>query len=238
MVVDRVRLAGMLTEIVSDHSWTTESPKRLCMACAASLPVDGVGLSLMMHDQPDSRVLLGASDERGARIEELQFGLGEGPCVSAFVQGRPVLVQDLESREAIAQWPMFACEALDAGIAAVFAFPLQLGAIAIGVLDCYRSRAGPLTEVAEALVVTDAVMIAVLSAQAFDGDGSDGAPDLFDGSWRNHAVVHQATGALSVELGVSVGQSLARLRAHAFGCSRSLDAVAGDVLTGKLRLTQ
>jgi hypothetical protein len=187
-----------------------------------------------MHDQPDTRVLLGASDERGALIEELQFGFGEGPCVSAFVGARPVLVPYLRAGEASAQWPIFTREATRAGIGAVFAFPLQLGTIAIGVLDCYRSRAGPLMEMAEALAVADVVTIALLSAQAL---GANGAVDLFDVSWLNHAVVHQATGALSVALGISIAEALARLRAHAFGCSRTLDAVAGDVLAGRLHLT-
>jgi hypothetical protein len=237
MAVDHVRLAGALAEIVADPSCTTEFPKRLCRACDAALPVDGVGVSLMLHDQPDRRVLLGASDERGARIEELQFGLGEGPCVSAFVGGRPVLVPDLEASEAFAQWPMFTPEAMRAGIGAVFAFPLQIGMIAIGVLDCYRARAGPLTEMAEALAVTDAVTIALLNAQALGGDSANGTVDLFDVSWRNHAVVHQATGALSVELGISLAEALVRLRAHAFRHSRPLDAVADDVLAGRLHLT-
>ena len=61
-----------------------ELPRRLCAACHAVLPVDGVGLSLMARDQPNGRMLLGASDALGAQIEELQFSLGEGPCVSAF----------------------------------------------------------------------------------------------------------------------------------------------------------
>jgi GAF domain len=237
MAVDRVRLAGALAEIVADPSPTAEFPMRLCMACDATLPVDGVGVSLMLHDHPDTRVLLGASDERGARIEELQFGLGEGPCVSAFVRGRPVLVPDLEAREASARWPMFTREATRAGVGAVFAFPLQLGTIAIGVLDCHRSRAGPLMEMAEALAVADAVTIALLNAQVLGGDDANGAVGLFDLSWRNHAVVHQATGALSVDLGISIAEALARLRAHAFRCSRTLDSVAGDVLAGRLHLT-
>jgi hypothetical protein len=238
MAVDRVRLTGALAEIVADPSWTGEFPKRLCRACSAALPVDGVGLSLIVHDQPDSRVLLGASDQRGARIEELQFGLGEGPCVSAFTAGQPVLVPDLRAKEAAVRWPMFTREAMRAGIGAVFAFPLQIGAIGIGVLDCHRSRAGPLVEVAEALAVTDAVTIALLNAQAPGGDGANTDVDLFDLSWRNHAVVHQATGALSADLGISIAEALVRLRAHAFRYSRLVDAVANDVLAGRLQLAR
>ncbi|MDN3354516.1 GAF and ANTAR domain-containing protein [Actinomadura sp. DC4] len=235
MAVDRIRLAGALADIVADPPGTADIPERLCRACRAALPVDGVGLSLMPKDRPDGRVLVGASDERGARIEEWQFGFGEGPCVSAFVAGRPVLVPDLQTHEAQLRWPMFTWEAEGSGVAAVFAFPLQIGVIGIGVLDCYRARAGPLEEIAEALAVTDAVTVALLN---IDVAGGEDEVALFDLSWRTHAVVHQATGALAADLGISVGEALARLRGHAFGSSRPLEEVAEEVLTGRLRLAR
>jgi hypothetical protein len=232
VAVDRLRLARALTTIVADTSGAADFPGSLCTACHEALPVDGVGLSLMTPDQPGGRVLLGASDAAGARIEELQFGLGEGPCVSAFAGARPVLVPDLQDGEARARWPMFTREAASIGIGAVFAFPLQVGTLGIGVLDCHRTRPGPLGVLAEALAVTDAVTVALLSIGMGDGD------ELFDLSWRTHAVVHQATGALSAELGISIADALARLRAHAFRCSRPMQEVADDVLAGRLKLTR
>lgn len=238
MAVDRMRLAGALAEIVTDLPGRADIPGKLCRACHAALPVDGVGLSLMTEGQPDGRLLLGASDEQGVRIEEWQFGLGEGPCVSAFVAGRPELVPDLQAREACLRWPMFTREAASAGVAAVFAFPLQVGVIGIGVMDCYRSRVGPLAEIAEALAVVDAVMVALLNVEITSGEDAVPEVALFDLSWRTHAVVHQATGALSAELGILVGEALARLRAYAFRYSRPLDEVAADVLSGRLHLTR
>lgn len=232
MAVDRVRLAGVLAKIVADPSWTAEFPQRLCGACKDALPVDGVGLTLMMRDQPDSRALLGASDARAERIEELQFGLGEGPCVSAFIAGQPALVPDVEAADAAMRWPMFTREAANFGIGAVFAFPLQIGSIAIGVLDCYRSQAGPLEQITEALMVADIITVALLNAKA----GRGATVNLIEASWRSHAVVHQATGALSAQLGISVAEALVRLRAHAFRSSRSLETVASEVLAGRLRL--
>lgn len=237
MTVDRTELAGALAQIVADPPGTADIPERLCRACLAALPVDGVGLSLMPKDQPDGRVLLGASDRQGARIEEWQFDLGEGPCVSAFLAGRPVLVPDLQAKEARVRWPMFTREAAAGGIGAVFAFPLQIGAIGIGVLDCYRSRAGPLVEIPEALAVTDAITVALLNIEVAGGEGEVGDVALFDLSWRTHAVVHQATGALAVELGITVGEALARLRAHAFASAQPLDKVGTEVLAGRLHLT-
>jgi AmiR/NasT family two-component response regulator len=47
--------------------------------------------------------------------------------------------------------------------------------------------------------------------------------------------VHQATGMISVQLGVSLEEALARLRAHAFAASAALGDVAGDVVNRRLR---
>jgi hypothetical protein len=48
-------------------------------------------------------------------------------------------------------------------------------------------------------------------------------------------VVHQAAGMVAVQLGVSVGQALVRLRAYAFSNDRSLADVARDVVARELR---
>ena len=58
-----------------------------------------------------------------------------------FTIGSPVLQADL-ARTAATLWPAFSSRALEAGIAAVFAFPLQIGAVRMGVLDLYRDDAG------------------------------------------------------------------------------------------------
>src|SRR5947208_14656143 len=126
MAVDRVRLARALTAIVATTPETGRLPDRLCAACADALPVDGARLPLMTRDQTGGRALLGASDVVGARIEDLQFDLGEGPCVTAFGEARPVLVPDLQDDEPRVRWPMFTREVQVAGVGSLFAFPLQV----------------------------------------------------------------------------------------------------------------
>jgi len=206
------------------------------MACMTVLSVDGVGVSLISREQPGGRTLLGASDALSAQIEELQFELGEGPGVSAFREAQPVLVADILSGEARARWPMFTDAARAAGAGALFSFPLQVGTTGIGVLDCYFIRVGPLHEVAETLAVAEVVTLALLDLQArLAGEFTAGGDELFDLSWRNRAEVHQATGAIAVQLGISTGEALSRLRAHAFRYSRPLAVVAADVIAGKLR---
>jgi hypothetical protein len=51
----------------------------------------------------------------------------------------------------------------------------------------------------------------------------------------NRPVVHQATGMISVQLGVSIQEALLRLRAHAYGSERPLGEIAEDVVARRLR---
>jgi hypothetical protein len=233
VAIDRTRFAEALVALTTDPPGAAELPGRLCAACLKALPVDGVGVTLMTNE-PGARALLGATDAVGDRIEDLQYELGEGPCVAAFSDGEPVLVPDLHARDVQARWPMFIREVVATGARALFAFPLQVGTIGIGVLDIYRLHAGPLDEIPEALAIADAVTTALLNYQS---QTPPQEADLFDVSWRNHAVVHQATGALAAQEEISTADALARLRAHAFRASRPVHAVAADVMNRKLHLS-
>ena len=79
-----------------------------------------------------------------ALVEELQFELGEGPCVDAHHQGRPVLEPDLAAPE-IPAGSAFTGPAVTAGVRAVFGFPLQVGEVRLGALNLYCDRPGSLT---------------------------------------------------------------------------------------------
>src|ERR1700728_5014946 len=113
-----------------------------------------------------SREPLFASDDLSARLEELQFTTGDGPGTDEFWLGSPVLIADLDS--AATRWPGFVPEAVAAGARAMFALPLQAGAIRIGVLSLYRARPGSLAagELADAMVLADIALQLVLDAAA------------------------------------------------------------------------
>lgn len=200
-------------------------PASLAAACTRALPVSGAGLALMTEEGPAGT--LAATDGAAVDLERLQFTLGEGPCVDASRTGRPVLQPDL-ALTAPPRWPAFAGGALDAGIRAVFAFPLRVGAIRLGVLDLCRDEPGPLSaaELTEALSFADAATLVVLHAQA--GSPLHGAVPMLD----DRAEVHQATGVVSVQAGVGLADALVLLRARAFTEERSLADLARDVLTG------
>ena len=69
------------------------SSARLCRACPQIVGVNGAGVMLMSGDIP--RGSLCTTDEVSQLIEELQYTLGEGPCVDAYQQDQVVAEPDL-----------------------------------------------------------------------------------------------------------------------------------------------
>ena len=117
--------------------------RELCEVSATVTELSGAGITIMMGDVNQGS--LGASDSVSRTIEDLQFALGEGPCVDAHRDQRPVLEPDLLAALE-PRWPAFGPLVLEAGGRAVFAFPLRLGAVRVGALDLYRDRPGRLTD--------------------------------------------------------------------------------------------
>src|SRR5690242_1476197 len=120
--------------------------------------MSGAGIMLMSGD--DLRGSLCTSNAVSALIEQLQYELGEGPCVDAFRDDRPVLEPDLVHPSRV-RWLAFSGPAIDAGVRAVFGFPLRVGSVRLGALNLHRIQSGALTEDAhaDALVMADVVEI-------------------------------------------------------------------------------
>ncbi|MFF1477108.1 ANTAR domain-containing protein [Streptomyces sp. NPDC058301] len=212
----------------------------VCTAAVAALPVGGAGVSAM-SPRTASHPLC-STDDVSERLEELQLTLGEGPRVDAFAHGSAVLTPDLRSSRLSYHWPVFAEAALDAGVRAVFAFPLQIGAISPGVLDLYSSMPVELDveQLADALAFADFTTLVLLDTHIDrPGDRPDDlSPDGRQedlGSYR--AKIDQATGILTVQLGVGIDVAFVRLRAHAYATGVRLADVAADVVAHRLRLS-
>ncbi len=225
------RLHRILAEL-SAGGGDTWSSARLCRVCPGIVGVNGAGVMLMSGDIP--RGSLCASNEVSHLIEDLQYTLGEGPCVDAYQQDRVVAEPDLAD-PVTRRWFAFSPPALTAGVRAVFGFPLRVGTVRLGALNLYRERSGPLTgdQHADALVVADVAARWVLEAQA--GAPAGAVADGLEVGADFHFVVHNAAGMISVQQGINVTEALIRLRAYAFSNDRLLADVADDVVARRLR---
>ncbi|MGW1075725.1 ANTAR domain-containing protein [Streptomyces sp. NPDC002537] len=199
-------------------------------AFAEVLGVDDVTVSVVLdagHTEPLW------SSGRGPDLAELQRTFGEGPEPDATRSGDVVLVPDLGAVPAD-RWPLLLPAVAELPAKAVFCFPLGIGAIRVGVLTAARARPGPLsgTEVTDALALASALTTLFLDGSG-RGDGGLRVAHLPHG-WQQ-AVVHQATGMVSVQLSISLAAALLRLRATAYSRDQSIVELSQEVVSRRLR---
>jgi hypothetical protein len=216
----------------------TEAADRLCEACVDLFRVDAAAISLIF-DGTNSGTL-GASSQPARLYDELQFTLGEGPCLDSVAARAPVLVKDLADL-ADTRWPAYAPAMLAHQIRSVFALPVVLAGEYVGALDFYRTRSSSLAneELAGALAAAELAQMPLLDLLAEDLQAAlnDPGSDTWSELHRLTRVeVSQATGMLIEQLDVDAAEALVRLRAYAYVTGRSATDVARDILDNELRL--
>ena len=225
--MDADRRVRLMREVVALAGGRPVAVEHVCAAVLPAVGVDGLAISVILAATP--RETIYTTDQVAADLAELSITLGEGPCVDAAA-GLPAFAADLSAAAATARWPIFAPEAVRAGAGAVFALPLQVGAIRFAVMALYRGTPGRLDngQLADALVLADTACAVLLDATVPPGRWTE-HPDM------RHPEIHQATGMLIIQLGVPAAAALTRLRAHAYANDRRLRDVAADVVARRLR---
>ncbi|MEU3461207.1 ANTAR domain-containing protein [Streptomyces sp. NPDC006733] len=222
-------MASEVTELLDCLSAAADEAERQGWAysCALALGLGGLAVAL-------GRELVWFSDDTSARLADLQFVLGQGPGLHVEAASTVCEVPDL-GRLLAQQWPQYAAGAEGLGVAALFVWPVHIGAVQTGTLTGYRRTPGPLTaqQSAQGWLVADALAHHVLNRWPAAGHpgtdiGHAGAVEL------HRAEVHQATGVLSVRLGVPLHEALDRLRAYAYAQGLSLTDAAHATLEQEL----
>jgi hypothetical protein len=215
-----------------------EAADRLCEACVSLFDIDAAAISLVFDGA--SSGTLGSSGAAGRTYDELQFTLGEGPCLDSVSTRSPVLVADLADPDE-ARWPIYGPALLSHQIRGVFAMPVLVAGEHIGALDFFRAQPGHLDEdnFAGAIVAAEIAGVPLLDLMndnllaAVDDPESNAWAEL---NALSRAEVSQATGMLVAQLGVEPAEALVRLRAHAYATGRSSTDVARDILERRIKL--
>ncbi|WP_139417792.1 GAF and ANTAR domain-containing protein [Agromyces laixinhei] len=201
----------------------------LCARFIELLPVQGVSISVV---GAPAHSTIGASDTVAARAEELQFELGEGPHWEALRGGQAVLVPDLDERDQ--SWPVFGAAVRELGVGALFAFPMFMGAVTVGVVDMYRSTPGGLDAraIATARTLAASTAGAALRLAARSASEDSVARGALTPEMRRE--VHQATGMILAQLQVTATEAFSRLQAHAYSTGQTVEFVAHEVVARRL----
>lgn len=224
------RLMG--AEVLADRvDVPATAVQRLCQVAARLVPASGAAVSVVTSDGIPQ--LLAASDGIEQPLNGLEQVTGAGPGLEAFATAQPVLVPDLDGVDP-ARWPGYPAGAREAGVHAVFAFPLQVGTVRLGFFTLFRTTTGPLAadELAWALTLADSAVRLLLDDRPVADDDTETATAALP----YHPEIFHAQGMVMMQLGVSLSEALLRLRAYAFSTDQALVEVARAVVERRLRL--
>lgn len=209
---------------------------RLCQVAVELLAVGGVAVTLTSGTPSlkGTLITLHSTDQVGRRLGDLQHATGQGPSSDAARLGRPVAEPDMAAHGAD-RWPQLTQAAGDAGVAALFSFPLQLDGATAGTLDAHREEPGALDDAQ----LADGRALAALVLRELSHPSSAEPLELdprLGGLSTDRALIEQATGMVAAQRATSIAEAAQRLRAYARDHRRSAIDVARNILEGRLRL--
>ncbi|MHA7209082.1 GAF and ANTAR domain-containing protein [Arthrobacter sp. MDT1-65] len=205
----------------------------LCASFIDVLPVTGAALSAFSGSQQET--MLHASDALAARLDELQFDLGEGPRWEAARSRLPVLLPYVRSMTHD-RWPVFGKALADTDAQALFVFPLVVGAMDIGVVELYRTTPGELgeSELVTARALVDGAAWSLLR-RVLVPESAESSPRM--GLSPSRREIHQATGMVLAQTGGTAADALLLLRGHAFAHGQTVRETSTEVLERRLDFT-
>lgn len=208
------------------------SGARLAAPFLTLLPITGAVISVF--DQSRRASMIHATDETAARLDEMQFDLGEGPSFDVYASASVISIPDFAATD---RWPAFVRSAAELAVGAIFVFPLLLGAACTGTVTCYRTAPGPLD--------ADAVDLGASICRAVAGPAFRRAIVLADHESPDEAApiesrreIHQATGMVLSQLNITATDAFARIRAYAFSSGCTVQEIAHDVVSRRLNFAE
>ena len=199
------------------------------LACRAIPGADGVGVTLIEEGRADTIV---ATDSFVADMDAVQYGLKQGPCISAVVSQQPVISSSLASD---ARWPQFGPQSAGFGVQSSLSIPLITSDGVVGSLNVYAHDEEMFDD--RAAVLGDyfgvPAAIAVQNAQIF-AESKRLALHLRT-ALNSRVVVERAVGVLMSRNGDSADEALAKIRTISHSEHKKIDVVAQNIVDTAIR---
>lgn len=188
---------------------------------AQAIPAaDGAGLTLVEDDRPDTVV---ATAEFVREVDAIQYGIGEGPCITAAAEQRTVWSGSLGGDRA---WPRFGPRAGRLGVHSVLSLPLLGPGGALGAMNLYSHAKHAFDERAIRMGELYAVPAAVTVQNAKDLAQTRRLADQLQAALASRSVIDQAMGIVMGRAGCGPEEAFERLKALSQREHRKLSEVA------------
>jgi GAF domain-containing protein len=193
---------------------------------------DGAGLTLLEEGRSDTIV---ATAKFVSEIDDIQYGLGQGPCVSAAAEGRTMMTDSLGSDQ---RWPDFGSQVAGLGVHSALSLPLITAGRVVGAMNIYAHKRAVFTERAAEIGELFAVPAAVAVQNAQVLSQARRLATQLQATLSNRAVIDRAVGIIMSRSGGTVEQAMAKLRKSSQEDHQEISALAQRIVDEAVRLAE
>lgn len=206
---------------------------RVAEFAVSAIPgADGAGLTLLEAGHADTIV---ASAPFVADVDAIQYGIEEGPCISAAAESRTVRSGELDTDP---QWPRFGPRIGHLGVHSALSIPLLINGGVLGAMNVYAHQRDAFDEQGRKIGELFAVPAAIAVQNAQVLAQTKRLAKQLQIALTNRAAIDQATGILMSRFGCSADEALDRLAQMSRAEGEKLHTVAGRVVEGAVQLSR
>ncbi|WP_457965242.1 GAF and ANTAR domain-containing protein [Arthrobacter sp. D1-29] len=190
------------------------------ISCAISVQRDG-GL-----------FTVASSSDQALSMDEKQYELNDGPCLTALRGGEPVMVEDLAAN---ARWSDYYSAVRDFGVLSVLAVPIDAGQDASAALNCYAYRTSAFSPETVASIEEHAQSISRIlriALRVHPGRDPEAYPNKLREALRSRATIDAALALVMVHTRSSRDAAISLLHDAAQARNVRLRLVATDIVNG------
>lgn len=203
---------------------------RVAKCAVQAIPgADGAGLTLIEADRVDTMV---ASTDFVREIDAIQYGIGEGPCITAAAEGRTVRSGSLGGTKL---WPRFGPRVGRLGVHSVLSLPLRVGTDVLGAMNIYAHAKDAFDERAVQLGELFAAPAAISVLNARELAQAQRLAVHLQTALSHRAIIDQALGIMMSRSGYSEAEAFDRLRSMSQAENKKLFAIAQSVVDDAVR---
>jgi GAF domain-containing protein len=214
-----------LTRLASDRLPLEELLTQVATYAVQAIPgADGAGLTLIEHDRADTIV---ATTPFVTEVDDIQYGMNQGPCISAAREGKTVTSGSLGGDS---RWPRFGGRVARLGVHSVVSLPLITPDGVVGAMNVYAHEKNVFDDRAAELGQIFAAPAAIAVHNAHVLAQTKRLANQLQSALEIRGVIDRAVGIVMSRSGITEHEALERLRSLSQHEHRKLAEVARQIV--------
>jgi GAF domain-containing protein len=214
-----------LSQLASDRLPLEDLLTQVATYAVQAIPgADGAGLTLLEQDRADTIV---ATAPFVTEVDDIQYGMNQGPCISAAREGQTVMSGSLGGDS---RWPRFGGRVARLGVHSVVSLPLITPDGVVGAMNVYAHGKNVFDNRAAQLGQVFAAPAAIAVHNAHVLAQTRRLANRLQSALELRGVIDRAVGILMSRSGITENEALERLRSLSQHEHRKLAEVARQIV--------